>query len=314
MGYHPRIENSKIGSFQTTRTIRSELWFVNNKPLEDAILGYLAKYKNRYGVQLYAFSIEGNHIQFPALFPKANRCHFMRDLNSSIARALPRYQAKFLGGRLFARRYSAEYLPAAEDIEEQFFYTVLQPVQDGLVDNIRQYPGYNCFEDAITGRVRIYKVVKWKEYNDAKRWNPNVDISQFIEEVELKFTRLPGYSKLSQKEYENMMREKLRIRTKEAIERRKSKGASLGVAALRLVRAGSRPKNTKISHINSHRPRVLSKDNERRAAGKAWYFSIYFDFRECSAKYRAGDLKVKFPPGTFKPPMFTVKDTSIITF
>jgi hypothetical protein len=80
MGYHPRIESTKLPSFVTTRSRNSELWFINNKPLEDAILGYAAKYKERYGAKLYALAIEGNHIQGPILFPKANRSDFMRDL------------------------------------------------------------------------------------------------------------------------------------------------------------------------------------------------------------------------------------------
>ena len=152
MGYHPRIETKQVPTFQTTRTRRSELWFVNNKDLEDAILGQAAKCQARYGVKLYAFAIEGNHIQFPALFPNANRANFMRDFNSWVARAVPRFQKNYPGGRLWARRFSSEYLPGNDDVEELFFYTVLQAVQDGLVDDIADYPGYNCFEDAIRGR------------------------------------------------------------------------------------------------------------------------------------------------------------------
>jgi hypothetical protein len=125
MGYHPRIEGTEAATYQTTRTRRSELWFVNNRALEEAILSYVAKYAQRYSINLYALAIEGNHIQFPAHLPKANRAHFMRDLNSSIARAVPRYQKGSPPGRLWARRYSAEYIAGAEDIEEQFFYTVL---------------------------------------------------------------------------------------------------------------------------------------------------------------------------------------------
>jgi hypothetical protein len=86
MSYLPRIECSRVASFQTTRSRNSELWFVNNQALEHAILGYAAKYSNRYQVALYALAIEGNHVQMPAHFPNANRAHFMRDLNSSIAR------------------------------------------------------------------------------------------------------------------------------------------------------------------------------------------------------------------------------------
>ena len=310
MGYHPRIECKKITTFQTTRSRCSELWFVNNPTLEQEILGYAAKYATRHKVKLYAMAIEGNHIQFPARFPKANRAHFMRDFNSSVARAVPRRQASHPGGRFWGRRYSAEYLPGDEDIEEQFFYTVLQPVQDGLVDDIKDYPGYNCFEDAISGVTRKYSVVNWKAYNDARRWDPTVKIEEFTKLHDLRYERIPGYKNLPRAEYMKLMREKLRERTTQVLEERKSpKGTrqkSLGAKGVKKVKPGSLPRSTKTSSRYQHRPRVLSKDNERRAQGKAWYFSIYFKYREASEKYRAGNSRVKFPPGTYKPPTFTV--------
>ena len=73
--------------------------------------------------------------------------------------------------RFWERRYSAEFLPGAADIEEYFFYTVLQPVQDGLVEHLHEYPGYNCFRDAIWGIERTMTVVNWAGYNSAKRYN-----------------------------------------------------------------------------------------------------------------------------------------------
>ncbi len=312
MGYHPRIESSKVATFQTTRTRCSELWFVNNAELEKSILGYAAKYAARYSVKLYALAVEGNHVQFPALFPKANRAHFMRDFNSSIARAVPRYQFSHPGGRFWARRYSAEYLPGEADIEEQFFYTVLQPVQDGLVDSIEEYPGYNCFEDAITGKSRQFKVVKWKEYHDALRWDPTLLPEAFTEEVELTYERLPGYEELSAEEYARCMREKLRERTAGILAAREGK-RSVGRARLRRVRPGAKPRHSKVSTAESHRPRILSKDPERRFKGKAWYFSIYFEFQDSSVRYRAGEPGIEFPAGTYKPPAFTIaREDSIL--
>lgn len=305
MGYHPRIECKKIATFQTTRSSCSKLWFVNNRGLEAEILSYAAKYAARYGVKLYALAIEGNHIQFPALFPKANRAHFMRDFNSSVARAVPRHQKNHPGGRFWARRYSAEYLPGAEDIEEQFFYTVLQPVQDGLVDDVAEYPGYNCFEDAIWGRTRSYPVVRWKQYNDARRWNKTVSIGEFTEMCELRYERLPGYEHLSRERYVKMMRAKLRERTRLIVEGRGG-GKVMGSMKLKRIEPGSLPRKSKTSTINDHRPRILSKSNERRAEGKAWYFSVYFEYRQASALYRGGRLNVRFPEGTYRPPLFTV--------
>ena len=304
MGYHPRIETTHVASFQTTRTQNSLLWFVNNRSLEDSILGYAAKYATRYGVRLYALAIEGNHIQFPALFPKANRAHFMRDLNSSVARAVRRCYPNYQSGRLWARRYSAEYLPDAKDIEEQFFYTVLQPVQDGLVDNIYDYPGYNCFEDAITGTTREFKVVRWKEFNDAARWNRDAKIEDFTDSFQLKYDRLPGYEGLSTLEYSQMMRRKLRDRIEDILSTRASVGGR-GREYLKRVTPGALPKSTKLSTRYSHRPRVLSKDPIRRKEALDWYFTIYYEYREKSALFRAGEPNIVFPPGTYKPPVFT---------
>jgi hypothetical protein len=305
MPYHPRIECKDVGSFLTTRTRNSALWFANNPELEEAILGYAGRYTTNYEVKLYALAIEGNHIQKAASFPRANRAHYMRAFNSSVARAVPRYQSEYPGGPLWSRRYSAEYLVGDPDIEDRFFYTVLQPVNDGLVDDIRDYPGYNCFEDAITGTARQFKVVNWKQYNDARRWNPAVPIERFTELCTLKYDRLPGYENLSQEEYADMMRAKLKVHTAQVLEARNGK-PSLGAKRLKQIKPGSLPKNTKTSGPNDHRPRVLSKDPKRRSTGEAWYFSIYTSYQDSSQRYRSGETDVEFPKGTYKPPLFTV--------
>lgn len=305
MGYHPRVENSKMAFFQTTRSRCSELWFVNNHALEHDILGFAAKYAQHYKVKLYALAIEGNHIQFPALFPRANRAQFMRDFNSSVARAVPRHQGNHPGGRFWARRYSSELLPGSDDVEEMFFYTVLQQVQDGLVDDIRKYPGYNCFEDAIWGRSRKFSMVRWKEYHDARRWDPTVKVADFVDEFELRFERLPGYEHLSQPEYAALMREKLRERTAEILAERGKKG-TVGAVALLRVKPGACPKRTKTSGPNDHRPRVICKNPARRAKAEAWYYSVHFRHRRASKRYREGKPNVRFPAGTYKPPTFTI--------
>lgn len=311
MGYHQRIECTEIASFQTTRARNSEMWFVNNPDLEHAILGYAARYSTRHEVKLYALAIEGNHTQQAARFPNGNRAAYMRDFNSAVARAVPRFQADYPGGKLWARRYSSEYLVGPKDLEEYFFYIVLQPVNDGLVDDIRDYPGYNCFEDAITGKAREYKVVNWKEYNDARRWDKSVSIDDFTEICTLTYERLPGYEELSQIEYARLMRRKLAKRTKKVLSSRGDKPC-LGAGRLKQVKPGSRPKRSKTSGPRDHRPRVLSKNKVRRSVGEAWYFSIHFAYKKASASYRAGNLNAKFPKGTYKPPLFTVVLTGTI--
>lgn len=310
MGYHPRVETNELGSFLTTRSRNSELWFINNPELEKAILGYVAKFTKRYSVKLYAMAIEGNHMQAPADFPKLNRAHFMRDLNSCVARAVPRYAPKYQGGRFWGRRYSQEFVPGVEDVKEQFFYTVLQPVKDGLVEKISDYPGYNCFHDAAWGVKREYKVCHWAEYNAAKRHNPSVGIKDFIEVVTLEYARIPGYEDMPQKDYAHMLEKELEERRSAIVRERLKNGLGfVGRSGLLKAKPGSLPKNTKRSDINTHRPRVLSICNERRARCRAWYFDIYTRYKAASKEYRNGNRDVVFPEGTY-PPILLVPNTS----
>lgn len=300
MSYHPRIETGTVASFLTTRSRNSELWFVNNALLESAILGYAAKFAQRYGVTLYALAIEGNHIQGPALFPGANRASFMRDLNACVARAMPRHVSSYPGGRFWGRRYSNEFLPGPDDIEDRFFYTVLQPVQDGLVEKLSEYPWYNCFQDAIWGRTKRFRVVNWGGYNKARETNPHVSVRDFTEIVKLKYERLPGYEALSQREYAELMKSKLEHRRLDIVAKRGGL-PFLGRRKLLAIRPGANPFKTKRSNITTHRPRILCVCPKRRTEYEGWYFSVFFAYKEASLRFRNGELDVEFPPGTFKP-------------
>jgi hypothetical protein len=302
MAYHPRIESTDLASFLTTRTRNAELWFINNPRLENAILGYTAKLADRYNVKLYALAIEGNHIQGPALFPLGNRSNFMRDLNSSIAKAVGKHTPEYPGGRLWERRYSSEFLPDAEDVEEYFFYTVLQPIKDGLVEKLSDYPGYNCFYDAIHGISKKFEIVNWTEFNLARRSNPEAKIKHFTKTVTLQYERLPGYDNLTQAEYVKMMIEKFECRRREILLERYARGLGFkGRIKIKNTKRGSLPVNSKKADSTAKRPRILSISNERRAEFKNWYFSIYNEYKRASLLYRNGEWWVEFPPGTFRP-------------
>ena len=301
MAYELRIESKKHASFLTTKSRNSELWLVNNKSLEDSVLGFAAKYRERYGVKLYALLIEGNQIQGPAFFPKLNRADFMRDFNSSVARAVPKYVRQFPGGHLWAKRYSCEFLPGAEDLENWFFSTVLKPVQDGLVEKISDYPGYNSFSDAIHGTHRTFKVLRLAEYNTAKRHGRKVHIKDFIDIVTLKYERLPGYEKLSKKEYAALMMKKLEEKRVSIVKDRLSKGLGfIGKDALLKLKPGALPP-PHAGTPEEYRPKVLSISPKRKAKCDSWYLDICLTHKEASRRYRLGELNVKFPPGTYRP-------------
>ena len=304
MGQPLRQEDSSSANLLTTRTENSRLWFVNNTDLEHEILAALAKYQSNYGVTLYAFALQGNHDHLASSFPNANRAMFMRDLNSQIARLCKRRIPEVGRGKFWERRYASQELPRNEDIEEYFFYCALQAVQSGLAERPENYPGYNSFMDAINGVEREFVHTDWVRYQNARRFNPDVDISRYQTRYRLKYSRLPGYEHLSQDNYREMMLRKLEDRRLAVVEKRLKAGKPFPNAkALREVKPGSLPRFTKQSTRHSKRPIVLCSCPQTRNERLSSYFSLVSQYKDASARYLKGDLSAPFPPGTYRPPL-----------
>jgi len=313
MAYQGRINRRDKALHHSTRTINRALWFINNPELEEFMLSTLAKTVKRHAVKLFAFGIEGNHTHTVAQHPHGLVSDFLRDTNSAIANGVIRLVKNFPGGKLWGRRASTEPLGLNDDIEEKFFYTVLQPVQDGLVQKISEYPGYNCFHDAIWGREREFIVLNRRRYNDAKRKNPLVPIKNYYQTITLKYDRLPGYEHLSQKEYAKLMLKKLEERRLKIIQERLAEGKGfLGREFLLDTVPGTIPPPIEKATLTTHRPRVICSCPVTYRELLDWYFSTYAAFKEASRRYRAGDLSVEFPPDTHKPPIWSIAPPEVI--
>ncbi len=173
------------------------------------------------------------------------------------------------------------------------------------MERLSDYPGYNCFRDAIWGIAKEYTVVDWARYNSAKRYNKSVRFDDYVQHITLKYERLPGYEHMSQAAYAKMMMQKLEVRRQKIVADRYRSGKTfLGRYQVLQIKAGSLPVSTKTSSRYSHRPRILAVDPERRAFYLAWYFSVLQEYISASKRYRQGDRKVKFPAGTFLPLVF----------
>jgi REP element-mobilizing transposase RayT len=276
------------------------LWFVNNYELEQRVLGYLAKYQEKYEIEIYAFVILGNHYHLLARFPKLNRSSFLRDFNSRFTLAVSCTVKHYPGGHLWGRRSSPQLLPLNEDVRHYFHYCALQAVSAGLTERISEYPGYNSFGDAVYCREKTYKVVDWTDYNNRRRSNKNLGIKDCTDEYKLKYSRLPGLEHLSQNEYaETLLKELEEKRSVIIAERKKEEKGFVGPKALRKTRPGALPRNTK---TGGFRPVVLSCCRETRNQFLEWYWGIVELYMEASEKYRNGDRNAVFPANTYKPP------------
>ena len=296
------IENKDMVYLITTRTAGSKLWLINNKYLEELILGSLARYQEIYGVVIYGFILMGNHYHLIAKFPNCNRAQFMRDFNSAVGRLVGRYVKSHGRRSVWARRYSYQVLPRAEDIRHWFYYVALNPVSSGLVRSVKDYPAYNSYFDAAAGRSRTVSWIDWSSYIIAKRFQAELTPEAFKKEYTLRYSRLPEEESKSQLEYEKELSAELYEREAEIVKDRLSEGKGfLGTQRIREQTPGALPRSTKTSSRYSFRPLVLTLCYETKKLYLQMYFAIKDAFLEASYAYRNGDKSVLFPSGTYPP-------------
>ena len=286
-------------SFNTIRTLYSILWFINNKAFEEEVLGYLAKYQEEYKFELNHFILMGNHYHMIAKFPLGNRHSFMQSFNKVFNNIAKRHIEDFPGGPLWSKRYSSQSLVRKEDRLHWFFYSALNPISSGLVDNIKDFNSYNGFFDAMNLRTREFKLVDWCKYHNNKRHNKNLKPSDCTKTYELKYSKLEGYENLSDAEYKDFIYKEYKQRSALLVEDMKAKGVKfMGKKKLEKLEPGSTPLESKKSETC---PLILTLCKETRAKFMEWYRDISEKFKIASQRYLKGEYGVEFPMGTFKP-------------
>ena len=236
------------------------------------------------------------------MFPRGNKAAFFRDLNGMISKLTKSKVKTFEGGKLWARRVRTQVLPNKGDILERFFYATLNPVAAGLVEKLSQYPSYNSFSDAIRDRKRMFEVVEWQDYNNRKRKNPSLTTAECTKYHRLVYTRLPGLEHLSKSQYIDFMNNEVEKRRVKIVNERREKNLGfISLDTLREQTPGEKPRSTKTSTRDTHRPLVLTLCAETKETFLNWYFSLVESFRIASRKFRDGDFSVEFPPGTYRP-------------
>ncbi len=306
MGRDLSFEDPSQIFFATIRTNRSRLWFVNNFALQMSILAYLARYQERYAVQIFAFVIMGNHYHLLARFPRGNKAAFFRDLNGMISKLTASKVRQFDGGKLWGGRIRCQVVPNPADVVDKFFYIALNPVAAGIVQKLSDYTLYNSFADAAYQRRKTFRVVDWPTYNSRKRFDPNTSKSDCTTVHTLTFSKLPKFEHLSRKDYADRLNHELEARRKVVVDGRLKGGKKFASReAIRAIEPGSLPHSTKTSQRHTPRPLVLTSCPETKRIFLDWYFTLRAAYITASRKLRSGQLTVTFPPGTYRPSSYS---------
>ena len=252
--------------------------------------GIIARYQEKLGIEIYSYVILSNHLHLLIKSPKSNTDEFMENVNREITR---RINWKFRReGSLWGRRYSEQEVITEEDLVEVFLYINTNMCRHGLVDTPSKWGGLHSAEQVVSERRRRFSFYLYSKKDLLGR--------PVKETHYLKLSVLPQFRELSQKRRKKKVRLLLDTRVKDIREGREKNGEGfLGVRKLLEQSVGDVPRNVS----KSARPSCYTKckvalkkfQRERRRLREI--------YAECSIKFRLGDLSVRFPEHTYKPPL-----------
>jgi REP element-mobilizing transposase RayT len=302
MAYPIRHLDPHSTYFITSRTIQSRFLLAPTDKTNELIGGILARAVRLSGVELFAYVFTSNHYHLMARAPSAvAMSKFMQFLQSNIAVKVGRLVG--WRGRFFARRYSAEPIVDEEAQVERLGYILRHGVKEGLVAQVRQWPGLSCVRSLLGGTVASPQT--WRNWT--QRWNQEADagikIDRFSAECpseteSLTLTPLPCWSGLTSAERSERVANL--IGSIDAAAR--AEGQVPGPARIIAQDPHGRPQHTK----HTPRPKAHASTIEMWLAAVRSYQGVLAAFREASRRWLAGLFDTEFPLHCFRPPTWAV--------
>lgn len=283
-----RIKDGKQYQLITLRTVRAELWLTPSSNVSKLIGGILARYQEIFGIKIYAYCFLGNHYHLIVRAPRENLDEFLENVNREIARRINWKHHR--EGKLWARRYDALSILSDEDLIEAFLYVTTNPGRHGLVQDSREWPGLNSYEQCLTERERAFSFYHYSAQDGEQR----------ITKHKLRLSVLPPFEELSKKERREKLSSLLRKRTERITQERCENGQGfLGLSGIREQEPGARPQNIS----RSKKPPCYTKYATLRREFRKMMKLLRQRYNEASVQFRLGDMNVTFPEHTFKPPL-----------
>lgn len=288
MGTALRDKDPSLYHLITTRTEQQSYFLRPSKDVNKIIGGIIARYQEKFQIEICAYTVMSNHPHVLAKAPLGNIDEFMENVNREIARRI-NYK---LGrrGKFWSRRYRAQAVTTDKDLEEALLYIVTNPVKHGAARHPSRWRGLCSYWQNLTGEKKNFSFHHYSEKEEHKKvtWH------------DLIVSPLPALKGLSGKELKKYLHEKLEVRTNELIAEREAKGqgfmADDQVCELDPFSGPRRSNHTPAGNCYSKDPAVIREfrrvERERRKS-----------YALASMRYRLGELTVHFPIFTFKPPL-----------
>ncbi len=286
----PRRIRAGETSFVTRRCSQRQLLLLPSAEVNELLIYCVAYVAKRVGMRIHAVTFMGNHYHIVLTDSYGMLPVFQADLNRMIAKALNCFHGRW--ENFWAPgSYDRQLCVCAEDSLDHMVYTMANPSSSGLVEKVDQWPGICTSPEDLDGRVLRCKRPEF--FFDPKGKMP--------EEVELVLEPPPGCEDWDRDDLIRNLRERIEAREAQAYE--KYNGRFVGVKRILSMRPTDIPK-TREPRRNTAK-RIAAKHKWQRINAIHDLKEFEREHAECQRRWRAGDLDVEFPDGTWWMKHFT---------
>jgi REP element-mobilizing transposase RayT len=301
MAYPVRHFDPRTIYFLTSRTIQSRFLMAPSDKTNELIGGILARAVRQCEVELFAYVFTSNHFHAMVRAPSpVAMSKFMQRLQSNIAIKVGR----FVGwrGRFFARRYSAEPIVDEGAQVERLVYILSHGVKEGLVSEVRKWPGLSCAQALLEGAMA--SLHRWRNWTH--RWklevDENINVGRFSEECpsdpeSLTLTPLPCWAELTASR-----RGRLVAQLVADIDAAAPNKAEQHAAHIAAQDPHDSPRQTK----HTPRPKAHASTKALWIEAVRRYRVFVAHFRQASRQWLGGAFDAQFPLHCFRPPPWGV--------
>ena len=244
----------------------------------------LGHYARKHGITLYALVLMANHYHLLGLDKPGNLPHFMRDLNSFVARVLNHRHGrddKFWSGD----GYHIVRPINPEDVWARLMYITANPINADLVARTQDYPGFVTTPGTIGKSICAQRPSFFREDG------------VMPERTEVVF-EVPACFEMSHDEYVARFDRDLRDAEFAAKRRRKAAGKQvIGAEALLKVSIEEQPRS-KERHGRT-KGHIACKCKEDRIAAIKARQAFLDKYQVCREEWAEDVSGVEFPPGTW---------------